>query len=444
MPIKIHHGPNGSYKTSGAVWDDAVPAAKAGRVIITNIRGMSAERFSRVFPDLPDSFDLIYINHETREGMEKIRSWFMWAPRDAFLIFDEAQTLWPKHWTQRDIQAYDFPGGQDAAHAADRPMDFLDAWTRHRHWNWDVVLTTPNIKYVHEQIRNTSECAYQHANLAILGRALKLLVQKDYKESMHSAAENRAPTDGSTIVALRKMDKRVWGLYDSTATGQHRDTFAGKNALTSPRVVLLLGIIAAVVAISVSRHGTSIFNNPLDVLTSNHGNQAPSAVAPAAPVAPVQTVAPPVGNPDPERSSAAVSDSLKDPFAGLDVTIKACLETQSKGVICQFQFTRGERSFMQSTKDLKVAGYEIRAFGLCAAELTYHGAKRTVVCSGDIQGQGAETAKRLGAERQGSGALASNPVITAKDIGGPQQQFAGVPVTVVPDSEYPSRPWRTN
>ncbi|HEP9310628.1 TPA: hypothetical protein VDV39_005850, partial [Pseudomonas aeruginosa] len=26
MSIKIHHGPNGSYKTSGAIQDDAVPA----------------------------------------------------------------------------------------------------------------------------------------------------------------------------------------------------------------------------------------------------------------------------------------------------------------------------------------------------------------------------------------------------------------------------------
>ncbi|HGM8038900.1 TPA: zonular occludens toxin domain-containing protein, partial [Pseudomonas aeruginosa] len=25
MSIKIHHGPNGSYKTSGAIQDDAVP-----------------------------------------------------------------------------------------------------------------------------------------------------------------------------------------------------------------------------------------------------------------------------------------------------------------------------------------------------------------------------------------------------------------------------------
>lgn len=39
VSIKIHHGPNGSNKTSGARQDDAVPALKDGRVIITNIRG---------------------------------------------------------------------------------------------------------------------------------------------------------------------------------------------------------------------------------------------------------------------------------------------------------------------------------------------------------------------------------------------------------------------
>ena len=91
MAIKIHHGPNGSYKTSGAVWDDAVPAAKSGRLIVTNIRGMSEDRFRALFPDLPDSFELEYINHETQDGMDRIRTWFQWAPRDAFLIFDEAQ-----------------------------------------------------------------------------------------------------------------------------------------------------------------------------------------------------------------------------------------------------------------------------------------------------------------------------------------------------------------
>lgn len=127
MAIKIHHGPNGSYKTSGAVWDDAVPAAKDGRLIITNIRGMSSERFHEVFPDLPDSFELQYINHETQAGMDQIRTWFQWAPRNAFLIFDEAQTLFPKKWSDKNLEKFDYPGGMDAANAADRPMNFLDA-----------------------------------------------------------------------------------------------------------------------------------------------------------------------------------------------------------------------------------------------------------------------------------------------------------------------------
>ena len=53
MSIKIHHGPNGSYKTSGAIQDDAVPALKDGRVIITNVRGFTLERAYQVFRTCP-------------------------------------------------------------------------------------------------------------------------------------------------------------------------------------------------------------------------------------------------------------------------------------------------------------------------------------------------------------------------------------------------------
>jgi zona occludens toxin len=44
MAINIRHGPNRSCKTSGAVSDEAVPAAKESRLIITNVRGMSRDR----------------------------------------------------------------------------------------------------------------------------------------------------------------------------------------------------------------------------------------------------------------------------------------------------------------------------------------------------------------------------------------------------------------
>lgn len=418
MAIKIHHGPNGSYKTSGAVWDDAVPAAKAGRLIITNIRGMSVERFQHLFSDLPDSFDLLYINHETQDGMERIRTWFQWAPRNAFLIFDEAQTLFPKKWTDKFLERFDYPGGMDKAHSDDRPMNFLDAWTRHRHWNWDVILTTPNIKYVHDDIRQTSEAAYQHSNLMLLGKFMKKLVGKDYKEAMHSAQENRAPTDGSNIVVLRKIDKRVFKLYDSTATGQHRDTMAGKNALASPRILVIVGIVACVASFVYYRNGTS--------------SSAPKVVPPA--VVPANQVHTPA-NPVKDSSSSAVrlpvqqvtappADVVRtDPYGQHDIVIKGSLTSASQGTLYIFQMTKGDLAFSQTSNDIGRAGYFVVPRGTCAADLVYKNETRTVVCAGtSSQGSGRTGEARLGAEQRAGTAAAdsSKPKL--------------IPVTVVADS----------
>ncbi|EZN80132.1 zonular occludens toxin domain-containing protein, partial [Pseudomonas aeruginosa] len=193
MSIKIHHGPNGSYKTSGAIQDDAVPALKDGRVIITNVRGFTLERAYQVFPDLPNTAEIINLDLESLEDLEKTRTWFQWAPRGAFLIFDETQLLFPKSWREKDLERFDYPGGPEAAHAADRPMGWLDAWTRHRHFNWDIVLTTPNISYIRDDIRMTCEMAYKHSNLAVIG------IPGRYKEAQHDAQLNRPPADGTII-----------------------------------------------------------------------------------------------------------------------------------------------------------------------------------------------------------------------------------------------------
>lgn len=441
MAIKIHHGPNGSYKTSGAVWDDAVPAAKAGRLIVTNIRGMSSERFHEVFPDLPDTFELEYINHETSEGMERIRTWFQWVPRDAFLIFDEAQTLFPKKWTDKYLERFDFPAtqdsvdehgnhvpalnSQDAAHAADRPMNFLDAWTRHRHWNWDVILTTPNIKYVHPDIRDTSEAAYQHSNLKLLGAALKFLVGKDYKEAMHSANENKAPTDGSNIVQLRKIDKRVFKLYDSTATGLHRDTMAGKNALASPRVLILLTVLVGIFGTLYYRHGTSMFSVPL----SGQSASQPSQTAPAPAAIPASSGDKPPPAPDPVRvpdsSSTQVAQITRtDPFGQYDISVLGSIWNDRVGVIFTFLLEKKDSKLRLTSKDMQVAGYDIRARGTCAADLIFEGKPRTVACLGQ-QATGRNGEERLGAERRAGPAS--------------QPPYQPTPVTIVADSSRNGR-----
>ena len=126
MAIKIHHGPNGSYKTSGAIQDDLIPALKSGRHIITNIRGLTRERVFSVFPELPDSVDIENLDLENIDDLEKMRTFPQWAPRGAFIIFDETQLIFLKSWRETDLRKFDYPGGPQAAKEADRPINWLD------------------------------------------------------------------------------------------------------------------------------------------------------------------------------------------------------------------------------------------------------------------------------------------------------------------------------
>lgn len=416
MPIKIHHGPNGSYKTSGAVWDDAVPAMKAGRPLITNIRGMTTERCLALFPDLPDSFEVIWIDTETVEGLDRARRWFHWAPRNAFIIFDEPQTIFLKKWTEKALEQFDYPGGPDKAKEDDRPIDFLDAWTRQRHWNWDIVLCTPNIRYLRDDIRQTCEMAYLHTNFAVLGTLLKRLLNADYKEVMHSAQDNRPGSDDKTIIKFRKIDKRVFKLYDSTATGQHRDTFTGQNLLASPKVLMPVGFLVILFAVMYYRTGFSLATDGL------HAQSTAQASAPSAEVSAVRAEAP--GPVVPDDVHPAVSPGagpkagpLAGPYSGVQLSIKACLYAPDKGVKCLYQATpKGGKPFTLSTGDLVAAQYEVFAYGLCAAKITYKGTSADVVCSGEGRtGNDDRAAERGGAGRAGAGATASTRVTIVED-----------------------------
>lgn len=427
MSIKIHHGPNGSYKTSGAIQDDAVPALKEGRVIITNVRGFTLERAYEVFPDLPNTAEIINLDLESLADLDRMRSWFQWAPRGAFLIFDETQLLFPKSWREKDLEKFDYPGGPEAAHEADRPMGWLDAWTRHRHFNWDIVLTTPNISYIRDDIRMTSEMAYKHSNLAVIG------IPGRYKEAQHDAQLNRPPADG-TIVEYKRIKKQTFALYQSTATGKTQDTKAGKSLLRSPKLVFLLALLACTI-------GFVSYMGPLKVVGGNAA-QAPakpavaSAQSTGTPTAQTAAMAPAArpaspgavpAQPLPDRPADPPAELNLHPFAGRVITITAHLYSRKKGDQYMFLLVDPEGRHLNMTSwELVGSGYAVRSKGACVAELMYERWKQTVTC--------------VGAAPQS----VSNPVqLSVNTPSAPTTSNASPPhLVVVPDSEYASRPWR--
>ena len=246
MSIKIHHGPPGSYKTSGAVADDFIPAVLAGRHIITNVRGLESESNVRGVLEgkgmsVPESFRLTFIDSGDSEQMEMLRRFWHWSPDGAFFLIDEVQEVWSKSLRDSHLAKLNYPNGIDQANQDGKFLTIALAFEKHRHRNWDFIVTSPNINKVHPVVRGSAEAAYKHKNLATLGKLFK----GRYIEAYHAADTNGKPADFYSI-RRKSIPKYVFSLYKSTATGVVTDTTAGQSLFKDPKVLGLLIFIALI------------------------------------------------------------------------------------------------------------------------------------------------------------------------------------------------------
>jgi len=249
MPIKIHHGAPGSYKTSGAMADDILSIIDSGRLIITNVRGFTKNQVVENFPQL-DEEKIKVLNIDTTDPKKRLlfAKWFHWAPFGAMFMIDEAQMIFPKKWDKKFIESLDYEGGPEKAKKDGRPHDWDTAFEMHRHFNWDFVLTTPNIKKIRTDIRECSDGGFAHRDMGTVG------INGVYKESYHSAIDNPS---ASNIISTKtkRINKDVFKLYQSTATDEFSYTSAGIKIWQDPK--LLFALLLASCAISFGWFGIS-------------------------------------------------------------------------------------------------------------------------------------------------------------------------------------------
>lgn len=244
MSVKIHHGVPGSFKTSGAIQDDFIPAVLAGRKVVTNVRGLDDEqKVIDVLTDqghnVPSSFRLVHVDTSTSSGLDVMRKWFHALTPGALLFVDEIQEIYPRSMRDSDVNKLNYPGGVDVAEADNRPSTLALAFEKHRHYNWDCVFTTPHISKVHPLVRSVAEGAYKHKNLGILGSLFK----GAYIEGFHGADTNGKGSD-FYAVQRKKIKPYVFDLYGSTATGVVNDTIAGQSLFKNPKILgLSLGLL---------------------------------------------------------------------------------------------------------------------------------------------------------------------------------------------------------
>lgn len=394
MSLKIYHGAPGSYKTSGAVWNDFVPAVFAGRHVVTNVRGLSdpdkvinvlsaVKEFKK--KEIPDSFQLTYIDTSDSENLEKLRRWFHWVPEGALLLLDEIQEIYPKSITATQFKQFDFPGGLDAATAAGCFPTLALALEKHRHKNWDIVVTTPSIKLVHPVVRAVAETAFKHINNAIKTKLLK----GTYNEAFHLASQPGSKAD-IYVVRKRRIPKWVFELYQSTATGQVTDTQAGGSVLSDPRLVMMLGVILFAVAFVFYNGLPSIFTGSTNATNSTLPTDQQADFVPGQTDSlPAQTTVPSSGkapNPNTAHVANVPRTTLQpDPFWLADLkkaesVYLTSLYYHGKKPFYNIRLESKKGYYLYNQTELFELGMTVKIVNKCLFKLKYQDFEMIVTC----------------------------------------------------------------
>ncbi|AKB04686.1 TPA: zonular occludens toxin domain-containing protein [Vibrio cholerae] len=281
MAIFIRTGANGSYKSAHVVYFTIFEALKAGRVVVTNIEGMEPlevieQRFDIKFPS---TTRLLRIFSRDLKGKELWQYFFCWCPIGSLIVIDECQDIFSKNIGFRMEKVFyrplsdflphlppDFENLFNSRHTPvditkllpsevdDRgvaeydsegriiyPQSFNEGFMRHRKYNWDIHLLSPDWGQIDTAIRACAEECYFHK-----GRDAYFFTKR--KPYIYRHPKNVAtlviPKGKDPNVFTQKIPLEAHLLYKSTSTGKATQSGAINMLFKNPTILgsLILGV----------------------------------------------------------------------------------------------------------------------------------------------------------------------------------------------------------
>ncbi len=284
MAISIRTGANGSYKTAYVVWFIILPALRTGRIVVTNIEGMQPlsvieERLGEKFPS---TARLIRIFSRDSDGIDLWQHFFCWCPIGSLIVIDECQDIMSKNigFDLRKIKhrpLSDFidilpsgfselfysrhipvdMGSLNACEVDDRgraeydesgkiiyPLSFNEGFMRHRKYNWDIELLSPDWKQIDSGIKACAEQAFFHKNND--GYFWSKRKPYVYKHKV-SATTITLPAKSDVNLTKPKVPIDAHLLYKSTGTGSVTKSGSVNLLFKNPKLIIvtLIGLFCA-------------------------------------------------------------------------------------------------------------------------------------------------------------------------------------------------------
>jgi zona occludens toxin len=286
MAAVIFHGPPGSYKTSSAIWFEMLSALRKGRTVVTNIEGMKTvddieQELNETFPE---GAQIWRLSTQKKKGLELFRSFFHWAPIGAQIIIDEVQDVFPsetsfkpdiydyqpisvykdllpKKWLETHYELLDSikPDDYTSADSDDLgelifddngriiyPTTLKESFMRHRKYNWDIVVCTPDITQVNKLIRGSCESGFAHVSKDVMGKVIPYFKRRP-RIRQHPPKESGQVAKKADLITYRKVPVEVHKLYKSTSTGKVNTSGVGKSPLQSPVFIAYIAFILFVI-----------------------------------------------------------------------------------------------------------------------------------------------------------------------------------------------------
>ncbi|WCP70330.1 zonular occludens toxin domain-containing protein (plasmid) [Vibrio tubiashii] len=281
MAVYFRHGSNGAYKSAYAVWFEILPALRNGRLVVTNIEGLKPlDKIEKLLGEkFPPGARLIRVFSRKLTGIELWQNWFSWMPIGALVVIDECQDiftvdagfkkekthkrpieeflpnlpddfadLFHSRWTKVDESTLDEGDIDDTGETQlDEqgrllyPDHFYGAFMRHRKYQWDIVMLTPDWTSIPTWLRGCAQEAYSHRSTDTWFRKRKPRIYNHSTKATKTAPSTREDMASTTS---KKIPVEVFALYKSTGTGKFNESKSDVTMLKSPKFILamLIGI----------------------------------------------------------------------------------------------------------------------------------------------------------------------------------------------------------
>ncbi|WP_159656621.1 zonular occludens toxin domain-containing protein [Vibrio atypicus] len=281
MAITIRTGANGSYKSAYTAYFRIYNALKAGRVVVTNIEGMQplSEIEKLMGVEFPSTSRLFRITSRDESGVFLWTHFFCWCPLGALIVIDECQDIYSKNigfdmkkvkykpleefitkdgcqdgllpaeyknffysrYVPADMSALEASETDDRGVAEyDEqgriiyPHTFNEGFMRHRKYNWDIELLSPDWKQIDSGIKACGEQNFYHKGRDQFFWAVRKPFIWKHDKSVSTPV---IPKTKDVNLTTQKIPLDAFLLYKSTSTGVAKKAGAMNTLFRNPKVI---------------------------------------------------------------------------------------------------------------------------------------------------------------------------------------------------------------